>query len=41
MGEDRATLNPGPLGAATNLYEARDRNRTGIWQDTFTARRAI
>lgn len=38
--EDRATLDPGPLATAIDLYEARDRTRTGIWQDTFTARRA-
>ena len=41
IGEDRATLDPRPLEAAIERYDARDRDRTGIWQDTFTARRAM
>lgn len=41
IGEDRATLDPGSMDAAIVRYEARDRTRTGTWQDTFTVRRAI
>ena len=41
IGEDRATLDPGPVGAATNLCETRDRTRAGVWQGAFTARRVM
>jgi len=37
IGEDRATLDPGPLDTAIDLYEARDRDRTRIWQSHFTS----
>ena len=36
IGEDRATLDPGPLETAINLYAARDRDRTRIWRSHFT-----
>jgi 2,4-dienoyl-CoA reductase-like NADH-dependent reductase (Old Yellow Enzyme family) len=37
IGEDRATLDPGPPETAINLYEARDRDRTRIWRSHFTS----
>lgn len=41
IGEDRAALDPRPLESAIDLYDARDRDRTRIWQDWFTRGREV